>query len=197
MQNICNLIGWKSVHISDIFNCHSANIKGTWNARKLGGIYKTFELILTSLKRTSFRAYLLSRAKWKSYFGVLIFTNNNFLKISRVLIFVNGKSLKMSSLQINFSPKEKRIRKRQLNKWRSANVSIKINGKAGRSRWKNSCYWLSDSKKRWINQHFCAYFFEYLFSRNMNFVDIWYVQWNLSIADIPNSGHGMNSGQNI
>ena len=24
-----------------------------------------------------------------------------------------------------------------------------------------------------------------------------YVQWNLPIADIPNSGHAMNSGQNI
>ena len=25
MQNICNLIGWNSVHISDIFNCYRAN----------------------------------------------------------------------------------------------------------------------------------------------------------------------------
>ena len=47
MQNICNLIGWNSVHISDIFNCYSANINGMWNARKWGGIYKTFESILT------------------------------------------------------------------------------------------------------------------------------------------------------
>ena len=39
MQNICNLIGWNSVHISDIFNCYRANINGMWNARKLGGIY--------------------------------------------------------------------------------------------------------------------------------------------------------------
>ena len=29
MQNTCNLIGWKSVHISDILNCYSANINGT------------------------------------------------------------------------------------------------------------------------------------------------------------------------
>ena len=47
MQNICSMIGWNSVHISDIFNCYCANINGLWNARKLGGIYKTFEFILT------------------------------------------------------------------------------------------------------------------------------------------------------
>ena len=38
VQNICNLIGWNSVHISDIFNYYRANINGMWNARKLGGI---------------------------------------------------------------------------------------------------------------------------------------------------------------
>ena len=38
MQNICNLIGWNSVHIFDIFNCFRANINGIWNAGKLGGI---------------------------------------------------------------------------------------------------------------------------------------------------------------
>ena len=38
MQNICKLIGWNRVHISDIFNCYRANINGMWNARKLGGI---------------------------------------------------------------------------------------------------------------------------------------------------------------
>ena len=32
-QNIYSLIGWNSVHISDIFNCYSANINGMWNAR--------------------------------------------------------------------------------------------------------------------------------------------------------------------
>ena len=47
MQNIYNLIGSNSVHISDIFNCYRANINGMWNARKLGGIYKTFEFTLT------------------------------------------------------------------------------------------------------------------------------------------------------
>ena len=41
MLNICNLIGWNSVHIYDIFNCYSANINGMWKARKRGGIYKT------------------------------------------------------------------------------------------------------------------------------------------------------------
>ena len=35
VQNICNLIGWNSVHISDIFNCYRANIKGMWNTWKL------------------------------------------------------------------------------------------------------------------------------------------------------------------
>ena len=44
MQNICNLIGWNSMHIFDIFNYHHANITGMWNAEMLGGIYKTFEL---------------------------------------------------------------------------------------------------------------------------------------------------------
>ena len=47
MQNICNLIGWNSVHIFDIFNYYRANINGMWNAEKLGGIYKTFEFTLT------------------------------------------------------------------------------------------------------------------------------------------------------
>ena len=47
MQNIYNLIGWISVHNSNIFNCYSANINGMWNARTLSGIYKTFEFILT------------------------------------------------------------------------------------------------------------------------------------------------------
>ena len=47
VQNICNLIGWNSVHISDIFNCYRANINGMWNAGKRGGIYKTFEFALT------------------------------------------------------------------------------------------------------------------------------------------------------
>ena len=28
MQNICNLIGWNSVHIADIFNCYSTNFNG-------------------------------------------------------------------------------------------------------------------------------------------------------------------------
>ena len=34
----------------------------------------------------------------------------------------------------------KRIIKRQLNEGHSANFSVKINGKTGRSRWKNCCY---------------------------------------------------------
>ena len=47
MQNICNLIGWKSVYISDMFNCYHRNINGMWNAGKLGGIHKTFNFTLT------------------------------------------------------------------------------------------------------------------------------------------------------
>ena len=34
MRNICSLIGQNSLHISDIFNCYSANINGMWNAQK-------------------------------------------------------------------------------------------------------------------------------------------------------------------
>ena len=37
------MIGRKSVHISDTFNCFSANFNGMENARKLGGKYKIFE----------------------------------------------------------------------------------------------------------------------------------------------------------
>ena len=47
IENICNLIGCNSVHSFDIFNCYRANINGVWNAGKLGGIYETFEFILT------------------------------------------------------------------------------------------------------------------------------------------------------
>ena len=47
VQNICNLIGWNSVHISDMFNCYRPNINGMWNAGKLDGIYKTFKFTLT------------------------------------------------------------------------------------------------------------------------------------------------------
>ena len=47
MQNICNLIGWNSVHIFDIFNCYHANINGMWNTEKQDGIHKTFECALT------------------------------------------------------------------------------------------------------------------------------------------------------
>ena len=43
IQNICNLTGWSRVHISDIFDYYRANINEMWNARKLGGIYKTLE----------------------------------------------------------------------------------------------------------------------------------------------------------
>ena len=46
MQNICSLIGWNRVHIS-IFNCYRANIIGMWNARRIDGIYKTFEFTAT------------------------------------------------------------------------------------------------------------------------------------------------------
>ena len=49
MQNICDLIGWNKVDNFGIFNDYSANIKKMWNARKLGGIYKTFEFILALL----------------------------------------------------------------------------------------------------------------------------------------------------
>ena len=47
MQNICNLIGWNSVHFSDIFNYYSANINGMWNKKAKRDI-QIFESILTS-----------------------------------------------------------------------------------------------------------------------------------------------------
>ena len=47
VQNICNLIGWNSVHISDMFNYYRPNINGMWNAGKLDGIHKTFKFTLT------------------------------------------------------------------------------------------------------------------------------------------------------
>ena len=47
MQNICNLIGWNSVHIFGIFNYYRANINRMRNTKKLGGIYKTFKFTLT------------------------------------------------------------------------------------------------------------------------------------------------------
>ena len=51
MQNICNLIGWNSVYISDIFNYYRENINGMWRAGKLDGIYKTF-WVYTNLNQT-------------------------------------------------------------------------------------------------------------------------------------------------
>ena len=51
IQNICNLISWNSVYISDMFNYYRANIDGMWNAQeswaKYTKIYKTFEFKLT------------------------------------------------------------------------------------------------------------------------------------------------------
>ena len=38
MQNICDFIGWNSMHIFNMFNCYRANINGMWNAGKLGEI---------------------------------------------------------------------------------------------------------------------------------------------------------------
>ena len=47
MQNICNLIGWNSVHISDVLNCYRENdTNGMWNAWKLGGIIFEFKHFL-------------------------------------------------------------------------------------------------------------------------------------------------------
>ena len=39
MQNICDLTGWNSVHIFDIFNYYRANINGMWNGGKLAENY--------------------------------------------------------------------------------------------------------------------------------------------------------------
>ena len=47
MQNACNLTGWNSLDISDVFNCYNASINVMWNAWKLSEICKKFEFILT------------------------------------------------------------------------------------------------------------------------------------------------------
>ena len=67
----------------------------------------------------------------------------------RVLIFANGKFLKISSF------------------WYSPNVSVKINGKTGRSRWKNCCYWLILKKKAELTNNFCAHFFSCIYFREI------------------------------
>ena len=36
MKNICNLVNWNSIHVSETFNCYRGNINGIQNARKLG-----------------------------------------------------------------------------------------------------------------------------------------------------------------
>ena len=43
---ISTILFFEKVHISNIFNWHSADTNGMWNAKKLRGIYKTFEYIL-------------------------------------------------------------------------------------------------------------------------------------------------------
>ena len=71
MKNICNLIGWNSVHIFDSFNCFSGNINGMWNARKLGEIYKTFEFILS---KTIMCRYMVSDKVYGSEINNLVST---------------------------------------------------------------------------------------------------------------------------
>ena len=77
------------------------------------------------LKCTTFCVYLFLRAKKN--------------RISRVLIFCEKRVFENFEF-INFSPKEKGIRKRQLNQGTFGSVFVKINGKTGRSRWKKYCY---------------------------------------------------------
>ena len=49
MQNICNLIGWNSLHVSDIFNCYSANINRMLNAKSLAA-YAKYTLVITRFR---------------------------------------------------------------------------------------------------------------------------------------------------
>ena len=77
------------------------------------------------LKCNTFCVYLFLRAKKKSYFASTCFCEKR--------VFENFEF-------INFSPKEKGIRKRQLNQGTFGSVFVKINGKTGRSRWKKYCY---------------------------------------------------------
>ena len=71
------------------------------------------------------------------------------------------------------SPKEKRIRKKRWIKGHSANLSVKINGKTGRWRWK-TC-WLILEKMELTNT-FCAYFLLCLFIfAKYDFLHIWRV----------------------
>ena len=51
----------ETAYFSGIFNWHSANVNGMWNARKLDGIYTIFEfiLILTCICRCKLNQHLI------------------------------------------------------------------------------------------------------------------------------------------
>ena len=74
-------------------------------------------------------------------FACIYFCELKKNRISRVLVFCEKRVFENFEF-INFSPKEKGIRKRQLNQGTFGSVFVKINGKTGRSRWKKYCYWL-------------------------------------------------------
>ena len=84
------------------------------------------------LQRTNFCVYYFCELK-KTYFASTYFFEWQ--------VFENVKF-------INFSLIENRIRKGSWIKGYVANFSFKINGKTGRSRWKNCCYWLILKKKK-------------------------------------------------
>ena len=92
----------------------------------------------------AFREYLFSRmaSSWK--FRELLF-----------LWIASFRKFRVYKLQ----PGWKKNKKKTVEQGNSANVSVKINGKTGRSWWKNCCYWLILKKAEFITNIFCAYIF--------------------------------------
>ena len=101
MQNVCNMIGWNSVHTFDFFNCYRANINGMWNTRKLGGTWYMYKysvkqhLIVLKLDSVSINKILVTK-----FVTVKVSQNLNLMQtlsikwnqqLSRYIVIRNGK----------------------------------------------------------------------------------------------------------
>ena len=85
---------------------------------------------------------------------------------------------------INFRPKEKRIRKRQLNQRICERQHD--NGKTGRSQWKNCCYWLILKKTALTNIFCILYIYRGVFTYTLIYIYCIYFQemWIFRILSI-------------